>query len=146
MISIDNTFIEKLIKKYSEYSVDFSIHQSFNIRGYSKYPIYQSFVLIDDKKFFINVNNTDCPSLYISGDGGYLPIIKEIGPELKLRVYKELTRIYDRSEYLKRKLSFIPKEDLLDRLEEFEVIKDNQIDMISLNNLYDFYNKKFIYN
>lgn len=145
MISIDNTFIEKLIKKYSEYSVDFSIHQSFNIRGYSKYAIYQSFVLIDDRKFFINVNNTDCPSLYISGDDGYLPIIKEIGPELKLRVYKELTRIYDRSEYLKRKLSFIPKEDLLERLEEFEVIKDNQIDMISLNNLYDFYNKKFIY-
>lgn len=38
----------------------------------------------------------------------------------------------------------VNSKEMVERIEEFEIIKDNNIDLISVNNLYDYYNKRFI--
>lgn len=44
--------------------------------------------------------------------------------------------------YLLKEIS-IPKNELLERLIEFDIIRDGQVDLISLSSLYDFYDVKF---
>lgn len=42
------------------------------------------------------------------------------------------------------KLLKVSEYEMIERIEEFEIIKNNDIDLISVNNLYDYYNKRFI--
>lgn len=61
-------------------------------------------------------------------------------------VRKQLSRLRINLNSLVHKLSIIfdiSNKESKDRLEEFEVIKDYQIDYISLESLYDFYKKEF---
>lgn len=139
MILVDNKYVEDIIEYYSNYSVSLNVIKTTQHDNVYYEVVYQYFKLVSNNHYgpILNIFPIDNPE--------YLHLYKEITPENRYKLYQELKRIYERTEYLKRKLSFIPKAELDERLEEFEVIKDNKIDMISLNSLYDFYNQKFIY-
>lgn len=61
-------------------------------------------------------------------------------------LYTSMRRIYDNKLKLERYLVEILNEDydiIIERIVEFDLIKDNMLDIISLNNLFDFYNHEF---
>lgn len=68
------------------------------------------------------------------------------------KLYNELERIYKNNDTLLNSLSVVMFSSIIgsrklikERIEEFEIIKDDKIDPISLNSLYDFYGKEFDY-
>lgn len=61
-------------------------------------------------------------------------------------LYVSMRRIYDNRLKLERYLVEILNQEydeILERIIEFDLIKDNKLDIISLNNLFDFYNHDF---
>lgn len=96
-------------------------------------------------KGYTNIHTADTGYLYC----GYNPLLNIFDWEGNSEIYYEDTPINELVEKLMEKippgdnkLNQFEKE-LSDRLEEFNVIKDNRLDLISLNSLYDFYNLPF---
>lgn len=98
--------------------------------------------LINNKKYRISIN-----SKKISGESD---TFKE---NIKAKIFTQLQRLsseYDR--FIRVIISYLTSgvmqtieftDEVLERVEEFEVIKNGRIDWISLNNLFDFYNVEF---
>lgn len=65
-------------------------------------------------------------------------------PELCTELYNRIAKIYNLTNKVVCDVNLIVGiNEIYDRLEEFDVIKDNKLDLISLNSLFDYYGKEF---
>lgn len=65
-------------------------------------------------------------------------------PELCEELYNRIDKIYKLTHKILYDISVIVGiNEVNDRIEEFDVIKDNKLDLISLNSLFDYYGKEF---
>lgn len=99
-------------------------------------------VIYDDKKNIgvLFKSNSDEVVCYQSGVS--LKVSQSLGNQLYQRLYK----LHIRESIIYKDISKILNIDetlLKERLEEFDCIKDNTLDLISLNSLYDYYDKNF---
>lgn len=150
--------ISDVIKDCKAKNFDLSISQKvsydsqyYNTNAYKVNMIYQIYypdfsVRVSDN--FIQVINTQTTQ--------HLPCTRSATHSKNIaigkKLYNELERIYKNNETLINNLSVVMFSSIIgsrklikERIEEFEIIKDDKIDPISLNSLYDFYGKEFDY-
>lgn len=81
-------------------------------------------------------------NLKISFDNINLEVYDSLYRNLHRAIINNVIRRLSLLIFLEKKIG-IMKEDVVDRIIEFELIKNNMVDLISLESLYDFYKKEF---
>lgn len=153
MFNIKDIVFKDLISKYEERNIDFEVYRREASLHMNK-PGYEIEIL-EDAKLLVRMNyaqvtlpNKDNPlSSYI--------LHNDHSDEERHLLFSHLKRIYESTNKLimnLTKMIFIsefytnvPYIEATERIEEFELIKDHKIDMISLESLYNFYNQPFNY-
>lgn len=124
-------------------SNDFSIAYLTYINGFKVYSVRTVYKQIVGQDAFIKESIKY--SLFLNDKNIIDPNISLIWSKLNFLVDKKSIFIDTIKSLLGNPFSpnLLTKEDIEERLEEFDVIKNNKFDMISLNSLYDFYNNSF---
>lgn len=144
----DNTVVESYIRIFQDKEYD------LNIILDSSYRIY---------KYSFSINNQDIE--FQSGQYGESEIEVDgrklsVSCDLMVTLRDLIRKVYARTMYLLKYLDRVliqkeesahytqyhtgePSKEIIDRSIEFEIVKDGELDLISLNQLYDFYEVYF---